>query len=45
MCFLVPPLTGLNITYHCCFSLSFGVLLGLLTKRACPYRNNNKYII
>ena len=36
MCFLVPPLTGLNITYHCCFSLSFGVLLGVINKKRLP---------
>ena len=45
MCFLVPPLTGLNITYHCCFSLFLGRCYGLLTKGAYPNRNNNKYII
>ena len=36
MCFLVPPLTGLNITYHCCFSLSFRVLLWVINKKELP---------
>ena len=36
MCLLVPPLTGLNITYHCCFSLSFGLLLGVINKKGLP---------
>ena len=36
MCFFVPSLTGLNITYHCCFSLSFRVLLGVINKKGLP---------
>jgi hypothetical protein len=36
MCFLVPFLTGLNITYHCCFSLSFAALLGVINKKGLP---------
>ena len=36
MCFLVPPLTGLNITYHYCFPLSFRVLLRVINKNDVP---------
>ena len=36
MCFLVPLLTGLNITYHCCFSLSFRALLWVVNKKGLP---------
>ena len=36
MCFLVLLLTGLNITYHCCFSLSFRALLRVINKKDLP---------